>query len=319
MSTHIASQFKHEDLVGDSCLHVIGVVSNSARHHSRYRLAREWLERMRATPYVRAYLVEAAHGDRHHEVSTLENDEFMRLRSHQHIWTKESMINIGVRRLLPRGWRYMAWIDTDVEFSDSSWALRTLHNLQNVALLQPWQQAVDLDRDGGIMSTSNSFGYNFQRGVKMSPRKGGSYGYSHPGYAWSCRRDWFESVGGLLDSAILGSGDFLMAWASIGKEELAVNPRLHPNVLKLVKEWGVKSMRVTHGEVGYTSGYLQHFYHGKKSNRRYKDRWEVLVKHGFDPIADLTHDDQGLIHLIGKPELDADIMRYNFDRDEDAY
>jgi hypothetical protein len=42
------------------------------------------------------------------------------------------------------------------------------------------------------------------------------------------------------------------------------------------------------------------------------------VDHGFDPLEDLTYDEQGVIQLIGKPKLLHEIHRYNLSRQEDS-
>lgn len=36
------------------------------------------------------------------------------------------MINLGVRYLLPEKWKAFAWIDADIEFENSTWAVDTL-------------------------------------------------------------------------------------------------------------------------------------------------------------------------------------------------
>ena len=139
MSEHIVNQIRNPAPISDDTLHVIGVVSNPVRYHSRYRLARDWMAHMEATPHVKLTMVEAAFGDRHHEV-TEGRPEHIRLRTKSEIWCKESMINIGIRSVIGRypTAKYFAWIDADIEFHDPNWALETIHQLQHFDVVQPW-------------------------------------------------------------------------------------------------------------------------------------------------------------------------------------
>jgi hypothetical protein len=52
--------------------------------------------------------------------------------------------------------------------------------------------------------------------------------------------------------------------------------------------------------------------------RFYKERWKLLVEHGFDPVKDLMRDAQGVIQLVGKPKLEQAIRQYNRSRYEDS-
>lgn len=129
---HLVSHVTKPELREENVLHVIGVITNSHRIHSRLRLAREWLQRMVATPYVKVTLVEAAYGDRNHELKQIcheLNVDFVPLRTHSCIWIKENMINIAYKHITVKypGARYFAHIDCDVEFNCPSWALESLH------------------------------------------------------------------------------------------------------------------------------------------------------------------------------------------------
>lgn len=313
---HIANHIKHPALRGDNTLHVVGVVSNPVRYHSRYRLAREFVERMRDAPNVVLHIVEAQHGDRHHEIA---GDGDLKLRTDTEIWIKENMINLGVRHLVPREAKYICWADMDIAFRDPNWAQETLHQLQTYEVVQPWQNCADLGYQGAILQTHESFGSVHQRGVPKQRLPGElSYTYAHSGFAWACTRRFWESTGGLLDFCILGSADHHMAHAMIGDGDFTIPRQLPPSYFDKVGEWERRAMLVTKGQVGYTPGRIEHDFHGPKKRRFYNDRWKILFKHGFDPSRDLTYDEQGVIQLVGKPELEHAIRQYNRSRFEDS-
>jgi hypothetical protein len=67
------------------------------------------------------------------------------------------------------------------------------------------------------------------------------------------------------------------------------------------------------------NGTILHYWHGKKADRQYNTRWQYLIKHQYDPLADLYHDSMGLIALTPhKPKLRQDIARYFRERNEDS-
>jgi hypothetical protein len=66
-------------------------------------------------------------------------------------------------------------------------------------------------------------------------------------------------------------------------------------------------------------GTIVHSWHGKKFDRRYQDRWKILVKHQFDPEFDLKLDSYGMYQFSGnKPGMEQDIRNYFKARNEDS-
>lgn len=315
----ISSAINNQGLVSDSTLHVVAVISNTQRYHSRYRLFRDFEAEMKATANVQLHVVETAFGDRHHEVTSAADPSHLQLRTSHELWHKENMINRAVTHLLPRDWKYLAWVDADVHFNNPHWALDTIHQLQHYAVAQPWSDAVDLGPSGQVTQTQKSFAALVNQGirVRLNPRET-QYQFGHMGYATACTRTFFENVGGLIDWGILGSGDAHMAYAMIGKVEESVSNRVSDEYKKALVEWQRKAMRETNGHLGFVPGFITHNWHGRKSSRKYLERWQILTKHKFDPHADLRKDGQGLYRLTGKPRLQEDIRQYFMARNEDS-
>lgn len=315
---HIVSHIHRPHLVNDSTLHVVGVVSNPVRYHSRYRLFREWMARMVATPNVQLHIVELAFGDRHHEIEEMPGVNFLRLRTNQVLWHKENMINLGVRHLLPVGWKYLAWVDGDLTFRNDGWALETIHQLQHHALVQPWSHCIDLGFAGDVLQTHHSFCHVHQTGERKQTHPEQPYRYAHSGYAWACTRGFWEATGGLMDFPILGSADHHMAWASINQAECSIPAAIHPNYREACMEWQRRAFRVTHGHLGVVAGRIEHHFHGTKAARGYRTRWKLFADNGYDPKRHLTYDAQGLLQVVGSPKLAHDILGYMTSRNEDG-
>ncbi len=323
---HLVNHIRHPELRSDNTLHVIGVCSNPVPYQSRLRLARHFINEMEKTPNVKAYVVEAAFGDRHHELETSEEGRMLRVRTNSQIWIKENLWNIGMRRLLPIDWKYVGMLDADISFENRGWALAALHELQRVPVIQPWTNAIDLQHDGSIFQTFQSFGSAWmQYHGQLDPKKNGAglknpYGaaYAHSGFAWCYRRDFIEAVEKLIDWCIIGAGDHHMAWAMVNQVDKAIHPRANAAYVQKCREWQDKAFRFLQGRIGCIPGYVKHFHHGPKARRDYWGRWEIQLAHDYNPYTDITYDSQGVLQLVGNPQIELDISRYNRSRAEDS-
>lgn len=324
-------------------LHVIAVVHNPLRYQSRHRLFNDFVTRCKQAG-VTLHIVEAAFGDRYHDHVEQGVDRHVLLVQQQELWVKESMINVGFSRL-PEDWKYAAWIDGDVSFTRLDWAQETIHQLQHYRVVQMFQTAADLGPEGEIIQVFNSFGWSFAAGLPEllnSSDKGrlADYYYDgreevvhaeapgavaisakfwHPGFAWAIRRDAFDHTGGLIDWSILGSADHMMALAWIGKVNRAVPSGLNPSFMRRAMEYQELATEHIRGDVGYVPGSLVHWWHGRKRDRRYVDRWEILKRWKFDPDRDIRKDHQGLLQLTRAGErMRNDLRGYFRSRNEDS-
>jgi hypothetical protein len=240
-------------------LDVVAVISNPVRYRSRYDLYRAF-ETYALHSGVRLTTVELAYGHRPFEVTEEGNPRHVQLRTGHELWHKENLVNLGVQRL-PRDWEYVAWIDADVRFANPAWVQETLQELQHFAVVQMFSQAQDLGPRHQPLKTHNGFIYSYLEG--LAP--GRNYETWHPGYAWAARRDAIEHLGGLIDWGILGSGDRHMATALVGEGLKTTNKKLHPNYLKLIRDWEERAETFVKRNVGYVPGLILHHWHGKKA------------------------------------------------------
>lgn len=299
----------------ESTLHVIMVVSNPCLYKRRYELAIKFIRKMMKTPNVKLYIVELAYGNEDFYVTQASNPNHLQLRTRTApLWHKENMINLGIRKLLPADWRAVAWIDADIEFDSPTWPMDTLRILNGYKdIVQLFSHACDLDSRGYTMTTFSSFGYNYELGHRYVSS---GANYWHPGFAWACTRRAYEQMGGLFQDSILGSGDHNMAYGIIYNILESVNASVHTDYKESLEYWQSKAC---HLRLGYVPGVIRHFYHGSKKNRKYKERWQILVTHQYSPKLHITTNQDGL--LIPTPEcppgLLDDIMTYFRERNED--
>ena len=294
-------------------LHVVMVVSNPCYFIRRYALARQFIMRMEKESNVRLYIVELCYKNQKFVLTQKGNLRHLRLRAETPIWHKENMINIGIQKLLPSDWKAVAWIDADIEFESNTWALDTLKILNGHSdIVQLFSHAVDMDKEELTMSVFNSGGYQHEKG---NPYKLG-INYWHPGFAWACTRKAYQQMNGLYDKGILGSGDNIMMMSLLGNVHKAINDDNTDQYLKTAYDF---QDRVRTLRFGYVPGVIRHYFHGQKINRKYRERWQILVEHKYNPLEHLTKNSDGL-YVPSKTcphKLLDDIMSYFKERNED--
>lgn len=311
--------------------HVIAVISNPMRFDTRYELFFKFKKYMEKCG-VNLWITELQTGDRPFVVTTGAERE-TQLRSRQILWHKENLINITIQKL-PADWETVAWIDADVEFlnygndneTPDAWVTETLHQLQIYSVVQMWQQAIDLGPNGESLSIHQSFMYKyFAKGFRFpewSEKEFGRYMSReyHPGFAWAARRDAIDNLGGIPDLSILGAGDRILALALVGKAEHSLPPDCSESYKKWVMDYQDRSLHLVKRNVGHVKGTIIHYWHGKKADRKYWDRWKILVENQYDPFLDIRRDWQGLLQIddYQKPRLRDDIRSYFYSRNEDS-
>ncbi len=300
-------------------LHVIAAVSNTRRFRSRYALYDKFRDHVhRSQDVARLTTVELVFGDRAQYVTAAhENFRHVQVRSRHELWHKENLINIGIQHL-PDDWKYVAWIDADVEFLDPRWAIETIQKLQHNQFVQMFETAIDLGPCGQSLKVHNSFVSQYLKGAEFKT------GYSdwHPGFAWAARREAIDQVGGLIDVGILGSGDRHMACGLIGQAPQSYSAELTDDYKNAVLRWQTRAEDHVKRDIGYVNGTLLHAWHGKKRDRRYSDRWKILERNQFSPVTDLKRDWQGLwaleVETPRQMQLRDEIRAYFRARNEDS-
>lgn len=121
-----------------------------------------------------------------------------------------------------------------------------------------------------------------------------------------------------MDWAILGSADHHQAWACIDNVDATIKGGMSEAFFRKCHEWQKKAAFAANLEVGFCHGRIEHLWHGNKSRRYYRERWDILIDNKYDPDTQLMHDEAGLSLLINNPRLEIEIRRYNRSRMEDS-
>jgi hypothetical protein len=297
--------------ISNEKLNVVIVVSNPCKFERRWQLAREFVVRLKDDPTIELYQLELVYGDEEFQLTDSDNPNHLQLRTQHPIWHKESMINVAIQKLLPKDWQKVCWCDADIEFDNIHWASDTLTLLDHFDVVQCFSHAIDMDASNNPMTLWQ--GGAFQYCNKM--KRGRLLNYWHSGYVWACTRAFYDKMDGLYDVSILGSGDHHMFISWLGSPD-SIPGDCHPEYKKTIE---VFTRKVKGARIGYTPGVIKHYFHGHKKNRKYRERWEVLIRHQYNPLEHVEKDENGLLVANEKcpPELLADILEYFRERNED--
>jgi hypothetical protein len=334
------NQCQHRPDVVRDPLYVITTVFNPQRFRTRWKLYNNFEKHILDSGAI-LYTIEAAFGEREavytEEVS--DRHKIIHVRTKSEIWIKENLINLAAQ-FLPQDWKYMAWIDADVQFIRQDWVGETIQQLQHYDFLQLFSIAIDLTPKFDPYCFNYSFMHDYINGHEFwggqtKPNNPDSCVYYtgskrstntspvninrwHPGFAWGCTREAFSKMGGLIDKGILGAGDHHMALSLIGKARYSLPSGISQEYKDMVLQWEERAIKEIKYNVGYVDGSIVHFFHGAKVNRRYIDRWKILSENQYNPLLDLKRDWNGVYQLTDRNyKLRDEIRNYFRQRDED--
>ncbi len=325
----------------EQILHVAVAYSNPVRWASRRLLMNDFREHMRASANVALHVAELAYGDRPFEV-TGDDPNDVQLRTSHELWHKENILNLAVQRF-PAEWRYGAVIDGDFHMTRRDWALEAVHQLQHYDFVQLFSSYSDLSSEHRPFRVMPSFAFTYVKSASGADYRktlrvaaGAPYAYygrgqakagakpapwpiGATGGAWAFRRPAFDAVGGLLDTCILGSADWHMAFGLVGAVDAAAELQYCSGpYVDAVLRWQARAATLKQN-IGYIDNHAIHYFHGSKSARAYGSRWRILLDNQYDPRTDVSRDWQGVLQLTGnKPRLRDQIRAYFRDRNEDS-
>jgi len=269
--------------------------------------------------------VELIYGERSSEITMIDGVNLVQryVPEKQVMWSKEQLVNLAIRSLRADE-KYVAWIDSDVEFVDDSWVKMTIDKLSEepLAFAQLWTTCDMLGRDGNKKKgmTFNSFTAQKEKGksyISVSNRKVDDYW--HPGFAWAATMEALKRTDYLIDKT-LGSADRHMAMAFLERAAETVPENMDQTYRNQVMDW---QQKVVDNKIALkvVPTHIKHHWHGKLKNRQYMRRWDLLTKHKFNPTKHLKwNKGTGLYDWDDDCPLDLleEIMEYFGNRQEDS-
>ena len=228
--------------------------------------------------------------------------------SHDNIlWQKERAFNLLLENLDEK-YDKILWVDTDISFQNYDMMQELELKLDQYDMVQPFETVYEYHNSTiSANSCLNTSGY--AKTLRDYTDTGASDCYDPAfGLTWAINRSIMPN-GYFYDKHILGSSDLLQI-QSVTLDIL--NRSFIGNYSDdIVRSWidYCRKMPAKQYNIGYCSGCLEHFYHGKVLNRGYSYRECLLNKYAFDPKIHLEIDDNGLYKIL-HPELETSISNY---------
>jgi hypothetical protein len=307
-------------------LNVICVISNPCNYKRRYELTKLFISDMLKNKDVNLYVVECIYPklNQTYVITDSTNPNHLQLTAETILWTKENMINIAVSKLLPKDYKAFAFIDSDLKFINVNWAEETLRILNSCDILQLFTDGYNLDKSNMIGKDSkqlysslyvwiNKNPLNNNSNIKINKLK------PHQGWAWAITRTTYEKINGIYDLGIIGGGDSILV-RSITEPQFMFNTRPYKYCsVEFKKSLFDYQSKFTNIKLGYTPGTLLHYYHGSLDNRKYVDRWKIIIHNNYNPYTFIKKNNCGMYEAtIHFPELlKEQIIQYFVERNED--
>ena len=198
------------------------------------------------------------------------------------LWQKEALINIGFRKAVEGGEDRLVWLDGDIAFDSDDWAER----LDGALETRPWAQP--------FSSAVRHFGGR-EPMVAPSPSRQLSRGkppheVALPGLVWGYRAELWEAMGGLYDRNVVGGGDRLIWDGLLGSSREGFLTRYGRGspVYAHALRWAENAAEVLGGiPPEYLDIGLESLPHGTVAQRRYHNRFNILLRHGYNPGKDV--------------------------------
>lgn len=151
-----------------------------------------------------------------------------------------------------------------------------IDELQRYPIVQLFELAHFLGPNGKseILRRDYSFAYSIKHNKPIDSSRYNEW-YPHPGYAWAMRRTAFNTIGGLCEFSILGSGDLHFAYALLNRTQETFPKNLNKDYRRSVIAWADPVAQLSNGghNVGYVPVNIWHHWHGSRNDRGYVERW----------------------------------------------
>lgn len=259
------------------------------------------------------------------------------------LWQKERLLNIALQNL-PKEVDNVAWIDSDIIFTDSDWPEKAEKLLETNKVIQLFSHMVHLSPNklgpsdnntfrSGIVKNIKDFGFDpnkettfvelkAQSGSAISPHK-------EPGFAWAAKRELLDRHG-FYDRNIIGGGDNAVVCAMYNELDGFVKKMFTYKIFfnkkksKFYKEcesyylnWAIPFSRDVNGKVDCLDSTIYHLWHGDLKDRKYYKRYLDVAKLGFNPYTHLKINQSGAFEWNIETPLKDYLIEYFKVRNED--
>lgn len=215
------------------------------------------------------------------------------------LWQKERCLNIAIENLSANV-DSLAWVDTDIVFSNNNLLKDTYTALENYKAVQLFDSCFE-NPNVNININNISLGKKIVHNLNVT--------FPVVGFAWAFRRDVLVEDK-LYDMDPVGNSEILQSLAWRGKWNHSTIMRLGPEYRKEFLLWAWSSYEKVQGNIGYVPGAIEHLYHGNDYYRKYHSRNQILLDNNFIPSKDLKLSTNQLYSIPDKHNILLEIKKY---------
>jgi hypothetical protein len=264
------------------------------------------------------------------ELKNDDSDVLVQLRGSSVLWQKECLLNIALSKV-PRSVPVVAWLDCDVIFQRSDWAVQALEQIQKKPLIQLFSEGHDLPQgitepsclavqdETSRRSITDLVESGEWRVADSRKWQAGRMRRVAFGLGWAAHRDLLARHT-FYDAMVVGSGDRALACAGYGRYQDAISHlRLNGARASHYLDWAQRFYGEIQGNIGGIAGRLYHLWHGDLSHRGYRDRHANFANMAFDPTTDIWRDSDGILQWASeRSDLETLARTYFASRREDG-
>jgi len=224
----------------------------------------------------------------------------LRVRSRSTLFYKEALWN-RLEREIPPQYTKIAFLDSDIIFSEADWLDKLSILLDSCDLVHPFETVDRLN-----------LAYEKLDALTSSIKDGNITG---SGMGWAITRETFHALGGFFDKGILGNGDTLFYNCMLPKVNMTDGQ--YYLIQDLYSSYRTNFQNVN-PRVTYLDMKIYHLFHGTLKNRKYGSRHnEILgnIQKQWDSLFTLNED--GFWEL-SDDSLHKKMIEYFVSRKEDS-
>jgi hypothetical protein len=265
------------------------------------------------------------------ELNAGDADILIQLPSHDVMWQKERLFNVGLSHVPPEV-NSVACLDSDVIFERPDVWRAARRALDRSPITQLYSHVFysepnePLDFDSLKQARSPAPGFAWLRQQGHTPLELCNPSWIDPsgappvtyGIGWAFRRDLFAKRG-FYDAWIVGGGTRVHFFAAHGHHlEAAQAFQFHSAMHEHYRNWVEGFHADVRGQWDCVPGAAVHLWHGDMALRKHRQRYGEFAQFQFDPATDLALDPHGAWRWNSpKPEMHDYIRDYIAGRQED--
>jgi len=259
------------------------------------------------------------------------------------LWQKERLLNVALQNL-PKNVDNVAWVDSDVIFTDPNWPEKAEKLLQTNKVIQLFSHMIHLFpnklepcdnnifRSGAIRHIKD-YGFDPNKDttfVKLSAQSGPAIApHKEPGFAWAAKRELLDRHG-FYDMNIIGGGDnavvcamykefdgFLSKICTYKTLFFKRKTEFYKECERYYLDWAIPFNRDVDGKIDCLDSTIYHLWHGDLKDRKYYKRNMDVAKIGFNPYTHLKVNKFGAYEWNVKTPLRKYLREYFKIRNED--